>query len=191
MWTLIAVGILLIAGLGVGAYFFLNRDSRPAIVNNDDSFDEDENDDEMDEKDDAYAIDDEDITDEEPTSEDVPANEPVANNRAAADIEPVAPQPSANNGRGIIMTGDADGYPLTLTLNIGADGNVSGIYKNEQGTEINVSGTESNGVINLRGRSNRGNCSFRIVPDGHIFTGTFTNAAGKRQELHLTSRPVE
>lgn len=184
MWALIALGIIVVAGLGVGAYFFLLRDKTPENVYDDEwdrnGYEEDADNDEgmvADESDDdAYAIQDEDLA--------------TPDHQVADNSEPVAAQPVASGTRSIIMSGDADGYPLTLELNIEANGNVSGTYKNEQGTTLNVSGTESNGVISLRGRSNSGSFSFRIVPDGHIYTGTFSKG-GKNRELHLTARQRE
>ena len=173
-WLIALIALLLAGGIGGGIYYFLSqKDSR--------TLDDDEEDMEMvDEDTDEDDMDDEDI-DEDDT---YVIEEKVEEEEEAE--EEVAPQPT---NRKLNLSGDADGYPLTLSLEITPDNRVSGTFNNETtGSTIQVSGSSSNGAIRLTGRGDRTTYTFRIVPEGHIYTGTLTKGNSKSQELHLVGR---
>ena len=105
----------------------------------------------------------------------------VERNRNWDEMSAVTDEP-----RQIVLKGDADGYHLTLMLTINND-KVTGQYKNEtSGTLMNVSGTYSNDAIHLTGHADNTTYTFRIVLEGHIYTGTFSSANGRSLQLHLT-----
>jgi len=176
-WLIAAIALLVAAAIGGGVYYFLNqKDSRSHHDIDEDDEDEiemtdDEDDEDMDE-DDSFVIgrDDPDDEDEEDDEDDTPATDPNA------------PKP-------LNLTGDADGYPLSLTLEIGADGRVKGTYKNDtEETTIQVTGTQSGNAIYLAGTANRTTYTFRIMPEGRLYTGTIETDNGKSMELHLTAQ---
>ena len=169
-WLIALIALLLAGGIGGGIYYYLNqKDSRPLD-------DEEEDMELVDEADDEVDMDEED-TDEEDTY--------VIEEEEEAEEE-VAPQPT---NRQLNLTGDADGYPLTLSLEITPDNHVSGTFNNETtGSTIQVSGSSSNGAIRLTGRGDHTTYTLRIVPEGHIYTGTLTKGNGKSQELHLVGK---
>ena len=178
MWLLIAIGVLTLAAVGAALYFFLWRTPDTPTPRTD--FDEEEEYiDESSDLDDDSAYDlsaeeeegaDDDAAIEEPTEEEMEP-QPIS--------EAVAPQ--------LNLTGDADGYPLSLQLNIGNDGRVTGEYNDLQNNRtVNVSGTKSGDVITLQGRGGGRTYNFRIVPTGRIYTGTLRTSSGQEKELHLT-----
>ena len=164
---------LLIAGcIGGGIYYFLSqKDSRSLnddeedteMVDEEEDMDDEED---MDKEDDTYIVEEADEEEEEAVEEEK--------------AEPAQPTTRRMN-----LSGDADGYPLALSLEIGPDNRVTGTFNDEStGNTTQVSGTMTNGSIRLTGRG----CTFRIAPEGHIYTGTLTKGNGKSQELHLVSR---
>lgn len=167
LWLIIVFCVLLIAGLGAGAYFLFFKE-KPLPVYAD--FDADDNEEEFDaDEDEVAAVADVDVEDEP----------------AAPAATPVSP----DEPRLLNLEGDADGYPLSLRLTIQPNGRVEGDYKNEQqGTIVRVSGTYSGGAMQLSGRLGRTTYTFRVRPDGHIYTGSFTTSTGKNLELHLVER---
>lgn len=83
------------------------------------------------------------------------------------------------------LIGDADGFPLKLTLSI-VNGNVTGIYKNvNYGTTMTVRGTMVDNVIYLEGAADHTNYEFQIIAEGENYTGTFGRVGGKKMKLHL------
>ena len=174
-WLIAAISLLVAAAIGGGIYYFLNqKDSRPHHDADEDDEDEiemtdDEDDEDMDE-DDSFVIGRDDPDDEDADDEaDTPATDPNA------------PKP-------LKLTGDADGYPLTLTLEVSADGRVKGTYKNDtEETTIQVTGTQSGNAIYLTGNANRTTYTFRIAPEGRLYTGTIETGS-KTMELHLTAQ---
>ena len=191
-WLIAMLVALVIAGGGAAAYFFLyDKDSRTTKHDKDEEKDTD-NDEDMDDDDDVYAIDDEDINgtgdnDNVYGTDDEDATVDEADNMT--DTEPAAtPSTADDTQRSFTLTGDADGYPLTLNLTIDNQ-QVSGTYKDETaGTTLNVSGQMGNDVIMLTGRSANKTYTFRIVPEGRIYTGTFSQTGGRTLELHLTKK---
>jgi len=170
-WLIAAIALLVAAAIGAGVYYFTNqKDSRHHT-----DADEDEEDteimdeDDEDEDEDDYVIGRE---DEDEDDEGSPSVEP----------DPNAPQP-------LNLTGDADGYPLTLTLEVSADGRVRGTYKNDgEEPPIQVSGTKSGDAIHLTGAANNTTYTFRIRPEGRLYTGIVETSSGKSMELHLTAK---
>lgn len=85
----------------------------------------------------------------------------------------------------LLLAGDADGFPLKLTLNI-VNENVTGIYKNvNYGTTMTVRGTIVDNVIYLEGAADHTNYEFQIIAEGDNYTGTFGMVGGKKMKLHL------
>lgn len=83
------------------------------------------------------------------------------------------------------LIGDADGFPLKLTLSI-VNENVTGIYKNvNYGTTMTVRGTMVDNVIYLEGTADHTNYEFQIIAEGENYTGTFGRVGGKKMKLHL------
>lgn len=83
------------------------------------------------------------------------------------------------------LIGDADGFPLKLTLSI-VNENVTGIYKNvNYGTTMRVRGRMVDNVIYLEGSADHTNYEFQIIAEGENYTGTFGRVGGKRMKLHL------
>lgn len=78
------------------------------------------------------------------------------------------------------LIGDADGFPLKLTLSI-INENVTGIYKNvNYGTTMNVRGTMVDNVIYIEGAADHTNYEFQIIAEGENYTGTFGRVGGKK-----------
>lgn len=89
------------------------------------------------------------------------------------------------------LIGDADGFPLKLTLSI-VDENVTGIYKNvNYGTTMTVRGTMVDNVIYIEGAADHTNYEFQIIAEGEYYTGTFGRVGGKKMKLHLRNCPSE
>ena len=89
------------------------------------------------------------------------------------------------------LIGDADGFPLKLTLSI-VNGNVTGTYKNvNYGTTMTVRGTMVNNVISLEGVADQTIYTFKIIAEGENYTGTFGRVGGKTMKLHLRNNPSE
>lgn len=87
------------------------------------------------------------------------------------------------------LVGDADGFPLELTLSI-VDGYVSGLYRNvNHGITMKVTGTMNDNVISLEGTADNANYAFQIIDVGKYYTGTFGRVNGKKMKLYL--RDVE
>jgi len=180
------IALLIAAGIGAGLYFLLGQqkgrshdiedeEESDTEMNNENNLNED--DPERDSDDDTYIVGGRDEDDEN-----------TENNRNNSEDEPVAPVQDPNAPQALTLTGDADGYPLTLTLEIAANGKVKGSYKNgTDNTTIQVSGTKSGDAIQLTGRANRATYTFRIRPEGHLYIGTLNTSGGKSQELHLTA----
>lgn len=185
MWLFISLGVLLVAGLGAAAYFFLLREPARADFADDDEgiVLVDDKDDSMDDADD-YDMDDEETGDTGVDNDIIPAEE--------EEEEEQEPQQLFDDDEYLLMTGDADGFPLSLRLHVDSNSNVSGQYKNEQqGTTMHVTGTRNDrGVITLRGREGSKIYTFSIAPSGHIYTGTFSSSSGQERELHLTAEHV-
>ena len=187
MWLLIAIGVLALAAVGAALYFFLWQSPEPSRSNLDVDYEDEEYVDDqsdLDDEDSAYDISAEEesdlLTDEptngEPTDDEL---EPQPTTDVPEAAEAVKPE--------LNLVGDADGFPLSLQLTIADNGRVTGEYKNLQNNStVSVSGTKNGDVISLSGQSGRRTIRFRITPSGHIYTGTFTNASGQQQELHLT-----
>lgn len=98
---------------------------------------------------------------------------------------------NVNNEKELFLIGDADGFPLELTLSI-VNGNVTGIYKNiNYGTTMTVHGTIVDNVIYLEGAADNTNYEFQIIAEGENYTGTFGKAGGKKMNLHLRNNPGE
>lgn len=83
------------------------------------------------------------------------------------------------------LVGDADGFPLKLTLDINYK-EVTGMYKNvKYGTTMKVKGTIENGVIELTGSADLTTYVFHIVNEGDMFIGSFGRIDGKPLKLHF------
>ncbi|MBR3067822.1 MAG: hypothetical protein IKG77_08795 [Prevotella sp.] len=179
-WWLVAMIVLLVAAIGAGAYYFLSQDkSRPHAFNDDEE---------------ETLLDDEDATDEDTMEEeedayDMRRHQQAPEEEAAEDDRPTPPAPNANGPQTLELKGDADGYPLTLSLQINANGRVTGSYKNlSEGTTMQLSGTKNGDAILLTGNADRTRYTFRIRPDGRLYVGTFEKAGGSTLELHLTEQ---
>ena len=91
----------------------------------------------------------------------------------------------ANYEKELSLIGDADGFPLKLTLNI-VNKKVTGIYKNvNYGTTMTVRGTMDDNVICLEGTADHTNYEFQIIANGENYTGTFGKVGGKKMKLNL------
>lgn len=89
------------------------------------------------------------------------------------------------------LIGDADGFPLKLTLSI-INENVTGIYKNvKYGTTMTVRGTMVDNVIYIEGAADHTNYEFQIIAEGENYTGTFGRVGGKKMKLHLRNSTSE
>lgn len=89
------------------------------------------------------------------------------------------------------LIGDADGFPLKLTLSI-VNGNVTGTYKNiNYGTTMIVSGTMIDNVIYLEGKADQSNYTFQIIAKGGEYTGTFGKVGGRTMKLHLRNTQAD
>ena len=122
----------------------------------------------------VVVVDDDEVTDVGEEDTDEPQEHATA---------PQLQREPVRQNRQLTLRGDADGFPLTLTLEMGQDNRVSGTYTNEStGTETAVSGSTTGGEIRLTGNG----YTLRIVPDGHIFTGTLSRGGAPDRELHLT-----
>lgn len=87
---------------------------------------------------------------------------------------------NVNSEKELSLIGDADGFPLKLTLSI-VNGNVTGIYKNvNYGTTMTVRGTMVDNVIYLEGAADHTNYEFQIIAEGENYTGTFGRVGGKK-----------
>jgi hypothetical protein len=127
--------------------------------------------------------------DEEEDAYDMRRHQQVPEEEAAEDNRPTPPAPNANDPQTLELKGDADGYPLTLSLQISANGRVTGSYKNlSAGTTMQLSGTKNGDAILLTGNADRTRYTFRIRPDGRLYVGTFEKAGGSTLELHLTEQ---
>lgn len=83
------------------------------------------------------------------------------------------------------LIGDADGFPLKLTLSI-VNENVTGIYKNvKYGTTMTVRGTMVDNVIYIEGAADHTNYEFQIIAEGENYTGTFGRVGGKKRNCIL------
>ena len=179
-WWLVAMIVLLVAAIGAGAYYFLSQDKSRTHAFNDDE--------------EETLLDDEDATDEDTMEEeedayDMRRHQQAPEEEAADDDRPTPPAPNANGPQTLELKGDADGYPLTLSLQIGANGRVTGSYKNlSAGTTMQLSGTKNGDAILLTGNADRTRYTFRIRPDGRLYVGTFEKAGGSTLELHLTEQ---
>ena len=179
-WWLVAMIVLLVAAIGAGAYYFLSQDKSRTHAFNDDE--------------EETLIDDEDATDEDTMEEeedayDMRRHQQATEEEAADDDRPTPPAPNANGPQTLELKGDADGYPLTLSLQINANGRVTGSYKNlSAGTTMQLSGTKNGDAILLTGNADRTRYTFRIRPDGRLYVGTFEKAGGSTLELHLTEQ---
>ena len=182
-WLIVAIALLVAAAIGGGIYYFMNqKDSRHhADADEDEEETEiiDENEEDED-GDDDYVIgrDEDDEESDEEENENGDGNEDDGNTPAD---NPNAPKP-------MTLSGDADGYPLTLTLEIAPDGHVTGTYKNESDATIRVTGNKPGDAIRLTGTANRITYTFRIMPEGRLYTGTIETSSGKNMELHLTAQ---
>ena len=179
-WWLVAMIVLLVAAIGAGAYYFLSQDKSRTHAFNDDE--------------EETLLDDEDATDEDTMEEeedayDMRRHQQATEEEAAEDDRPTPPAPNANGPQTLELKGDADGYPLTLSLQISANGRVTGSYKNlSAGTTMQLSGTKNGDAILLTGNADRTRYTFRIRPDGRLYVGTFEKAGGSTLELHLTEQ---
>lgn len=82
------------------------------------------------------------------------------------------------------LIGDADGFPLKLTLSV-VNENVTGIYKNvTYGTTMTVRGTMVDNVIYLEGTADHTNYEFQIIAEDENYTGTFGRVGGKREKAY-------
>lgn len=178
-WLWAAIALLVVAAVAGGIYYFTNQEKSRHHAGIDDEDDEMETEDEDnhnldDEADDDTYVMGREHNDEEEEEEEEEASAP--------------PVRDANAPQTLTLSGDADGYPLTLTLQVNANGRITGTYKDDsQGTTLQLSGTKAGDAMRLEGRSGQTTYTFRIVPDGRLFTGIL-NAGGASRELHLTER---
>ena len=180
-WLIVLIVGLLLGGLGAGAYFLFGKDNKKSHADDEDDEETVEDVEEMDDEEEAAL--DEDTYD---ASADVYEDEEqyAAPEEAEEAVEVAAPVGPSQ----LVLNGDADGYPLRLELNIDGE-QVSGTYTNlTSGTTMNVSGTMAGGAIRLTGRADNTTYTFRIMPEGHLYVGTFSSAAGTTLELHLTEQ---
>lgn len=191
-WLIALIALLVCAGIGAGVYFFLNqKSSRHSSDDDDDDEDEEVVDEDDDDDDDAYDMNrrrgNGEETDRDRNGDEEENNEGSTTNRRENTGNDDEGTPTTPTGpQQMVLAGDADGYPMTLTLTEGANGNLTGTYKNEtSGVDMQVSGTKNNDVIALTGRGGGTTYSFRIVPEGHIYTGTLITGDGQKKELHL------
>ncbi len=180
-WLIILIAVLLLGGLGAGAYFLFGQDNKKNHA--DDAVDTDEE--EMAEE--AAEADDEEDGEYADDVYDASADVYEEEEAYAEPDEPAMAEPPVGP-RQLVLNGDADGYPLKLTLSIDGE-QVSGTYNNlTSGTTMTVSGTMADDVIRLTGRADNTTYTFRIKPEGHLYIGTFSSASGTTLELHLTEQ---
>ena len=186
-WLIAMLIALVIAGGGAAAYFFIVDKDSHSTKKVKEAVDEDDDEDD----DDIYPLDGDDINGTGDgdnvfgtTGEDNTAAEPDN----STDQEPTATPPADDARHGLTLIGDADGYPLTLSLTIDNE-QVNGTYKDETtGTTVSVSGQKGNDVFMLTGRAANKTYTFRIVPEGRLYTGTLSQTGGRTLELHLTKQ---
>ena len=190
-WLIALIALLLAAGIGGGVYYFLSQKSNNTEMS-DEEDEEEIDDDDADEPDDTGDTEDADDpsdtddTDGTEGTDDAEAQEAPSSTTHIITEDDVAAAISHSSTRKLVLKGDADGYLLTLTLETDANHKVTGTYHNEtDGTTMNVTGTNDNGTIRLTGKKAGIIYTFRIVPEGNIFTGTLSTR-NKNRELHLT-----
>lgn len=194
-WLIALIALLIVGALAGGIYYFVSQKDEPTAVVDDeqdeDASEQDEDEATAEEAEEAEAPvarasarEERTTAREERTTareERTTAREERTTAREERTTRPAAPQDQR-----LVLKGDADGYPLTLALEIGQNGHVSGTFTDETtGASTAVSGSSTtNGVMRLTGN----NITLRIVPDGHIFTGTLGKGGSPSKELHLTAR---
>ena len=187
-WLIALIALLIVGALAGGIYYFVSQKDEPTAVV------DDEQDEDASEQDEAEANAEEAEEAEAPVArastreERTTAREErtTAREERTTASEERTTRPAAPQDQRLVLKGDADGYPLTLALEIGQNGHVSGTFTDETtGASTAVSGSSTtNGVMRLTGN----NITLRIVPDGHIFTGTLGKGGSPSKELHLTAR---
>ena len=184
-WLIALIALLIVGALAGGIYYFVSQKDEPTAVV-DDEQDEDASEQDEDEAtaEEAEAPVARASTREERTT--AREERTTAREERTTASEERTTRPAAPQDQRLVLKGDADGYPLTLALEIGQNGHVSGTFTDETtGASTAVSGSSTtNGVMRLTGN----NITLRIVPDGHIFTGTLGKGGSPSKELHLTAR---
>ena len=175
-WLILCLSLLVIAAISGGVYYFLNQKDTHAVDDGDDDMELAEEDEDVEDEQDAdakgtYTVRE---ADEQPRRDEVPA--------AEHPTPPVAPDK-------LFLSGDADGWKLTLSLQLHDGNRVTGTYTNiDAGTTMQLQGTLHDNQLTLTGTADHKNYKFTIVPEGHIYTGTLEPEGGLSQQLHLVEQ---